>query len=253
MIDVGPCPPGEMLCSDLESSSHMKKLIGWAIDLGSFGSEGGTGSSAVKVLSISALICNDRYPIRILASASWLPGFGPRSHQPARRGNEQAKWTGKIVLELCRVQLVGVAVIGPALVQEAKMCNVHLIASPSLQTSSQTSRNTCISCRRNHCSLISRSYLTANSPLALMYTPRPPSFFIPLGPGHDPNVSLTERRRELQCRQSHRIRLLDLLGISIDNICPRNGSPLRPRTKDGRHLIPHQALEPGWQQRSFCP
>jgi len=47
LIDVGPCPPGEKLSSDLESSSHMESLIGWAIDLGW---EGGTGSSAVKVL-----------------------------------------------------------------------------------------------------------------------------------------------------------------------------------------------------------
>lgn len=136
------------------------------------------------------------------------------------------------------------------------MCNVHLTALPafpSLQTSFWTSRNTRIFRCRNSCSLISRSYLLAKLPLGLMYTPRLPSLFSLLGRGHDPNVSIRERRRELQCCQSHRICVSDLLGIKIDNICPRNGNPLRPQTKDGRHLIPRQALEPGWQQRSFLP
>lgn len=72
MIDVGPGPPGEMLCSDLESStsSRMEKLIGWAIDLGPFGCEGGTGSWAGKVLLISALICSD------IRSGLWVPHSG---------------------------------------------------------------------------------------------------------------------------------------------------------------------------------
>lgn len=140
------------------------------------------------------------------------------------------------------------------------MCTVHLILPfqrpPLSKHPSKHLETLAFSCRRNHCSLIPRSYLVANLPLALMYPPRPPSFFSPLGPGHDPNLSATERPRELQCRQPHRSRLSDPLGplaIRIDSICPRNGSPLRPRTKDGRHSIPHQALEPGWQQRSFRP
>ena len=69
LIDVGPCPPGKMLCSNLESStgSHMEGLIGWAIDLGSFGCEVRNGQLGSEGF-VNHRIDLQWSPIRILGS-----------------------------------------------------------------------------------------------------------------------------------------------------------------------------------------